>query len=300
MTRSRLTVATLALSLVAACGQDSDPAGLANEEFPFAAITIPDVAVRNVIACKEGPAGTFNFSVAATDSVNFPSGNTFTLVDDECKTVGVATATRAVRVTEDTGTLPAGTQFDSVVILKFTSSAGQQSGPPVRQGVVTTDSTTVSPVGGDIGYVLVFYNSLIPVAEGRMTGGGNITTTDGVKVTHGFNLPCDASEDSGNLQINWDSGNRFHLEDLVSAACVDDPAVSPHPPAAPFDTHRGSGTGRFNGEPGATATWIMVDAGEPGTNDLWSLVIVDANGNTVLSFANKKLERGGNHQAHNN
>ncbi len=130
--------------------------------------------------------------------------------------------------------------------------------------------------------------------QGRMTGGG-VFTSDGLRVTHGFELHCDASQGPNNLQVNWD-GNRFHLEGLTSAACSDDPNIDEAPPVAGFDTYKGTGTGRYNGVSGATAEWTFTDAGEPGSNDFAKIVIKDADSNVVLSVSGT-LNRG-NHQAH--
>jgi uncharacterized lipoprotein YmbA len=72
--------------------------------------------------------------------------------------------------------------------------------------------------------------------------------------------------------------------------------LDPSPPAAEFATHKGSGTGRYNGKAGATVSWTLVDAGEPGRNDTVELTIKDAAGNIVLAVIGT-LE-GGNLQAH--
>lgn len=132
--------------------------------------------------------------------------------------------------------------------------------------------------------------------KGRMTGGGSVFTTDGVRVTHAFELNCAASQGPNNLQVNWGKGNRFHLESLTSAFCSDDPTIEESPPVSGFDTYEGSGSGRYNGVSGATATWKFTDAGEPGKNDFAEINIWDAGGNLVLSVAGN-LNRG-NHQAH--
>lgn len=133
---------------------------------------------------------------------------------------------------------------------------------------------------------------------GRMTGGGSVFTADGRRVTHGFVLRCTAAGTRHDaLQINWGDGNRFHLESLSAATCTDDPSISPNPPPAGFDTHTGSGRGRFNGRDGATAEWKFTDAGEPGTADTASIVIRDAAGAVVLEVSGS-LQRG-NQQAHN-
>lgn len=132
---------------------------------------------------------------------------------------------------------------------------------------------------------------------GRMTGGGNVTAGD-TKVTHGFQLHCNTSQGSNNLQVNWGKGNSFHLESLTAASCTDDPNIQEGKPVAGFDTYAGSGKGRYRGVAGATATWTFKDAGEPGKNDTLELTIKDHLGNTVLTVSGSL--KGGNHQAHPN
>jgi hypothetical protein len=132
-----------------------------------------------------------------------------------------------------------------------------------------------------------------PSKPGRMTGGGTIA---GTSVHHGFGLNCDKTKAPNNLEVNWGNGKRFHLVELTSATCSDDPAISEGQPVAGFDTYTGSGTGRYNGTPGATATWVMTDAGEPGKNDTVKITITDASGNVVLDVSGKL--RNGNQQAH--
>ncbi len=130
-----------------------------------------------------------------------------------------------------------------------------------------------------------------------MTGGGSVFTSDGVRVTHGFELYCTTSLMPNKLEVNWGKGKRFHLTELTSASCSDDPAISPAPPDAGFDTYRGSGTGTYNGVPGATADWTFTDAGEPGGGtDSVTLTIRDASSNVVLSVTGTLSS--GNHQAH--
>jgi len=144
----------------------------------------------------------------------------------------------------------------------------------------------------------------LSLAGGRqdcwMTGGGSIFDVTGNEVaytgraTHGFELHCD-TRNPNNLEINW-GGNRFHLTDLQAANCSDDPAISPNPPDASFDTYVGIGTGRYNGAPGYCANWTFTDAGEPGTSDTATIVITDCAGITILSVSGPL--NNGNHQAH--
>ena len=140
---------------------------------------------------------------------------------------------------------------------------------------------------------------------GRMTGGGSVFTAAGTRVTHGFQIHCIAPEgaapiEPNNLQVNW-KGNRFHLTQLTRGECSNSPLIDSGQPPAPFEVYRGAGTGRYNGEPGATADWRFTDAGEPGTSDTAWFVIKDATGKTVLRVRTQAtaptLDRG-NHQAH--
>jgi len=130
---------------------------------------------------------------------------------------------------------------------------------------------------------------------GRLTGGGSIIN-NGIRVTHGFELNCDATVNPQNLQINW-PGYKFHLQQLNSAFCSYDPSINPGQPAAGFNTYTGSGTGRLNGVDGATVDFIFTDAGEPGINDTAAYTISDSGGNLVLT-ASGYLDKG-NQQAHN-
>ena len=132
--------------------------------------------------------------------------------------------------------------------------------------------------------------------HGRMTGGGSVLMEKGARVTHGFELHCTPGDGADSLQVNWGRGERFHLAEVTSESCSDNPEIAPDPPAAGFDTLSGSGTGTYDGQPGATAKWTFTDTGEPGSSDMVSLVIEDAGGTVVLK-ADGTL-RHGNQQAH--
>jgi len=129
----------------------------------------------------------------------------------------------------------------------------------------------------------------------RMNGGGSMADESGAKVTHGFELQCNIAKTPSNLQVNWGE-NKFHLESLDSARCSDNENYSEGSPVAGIDTLIGEGTGRLNGESGATVEFTFSDQGEPGkTADTASIVIRDSGGSIVLSI-NDSLVRG-NHQA---
>jgi Dictyostelium (slime mold) repeat len=131
---------------------------------------------------------------------------------------------------------------------------------------------------------------------GRMTGGGSVFTKGGKRVTHGFELHCDAEVGPNNLEINWPTGNNFHLESLTSATCTDDPAIEPPPPDAGFDTYVGTGVGRCNGVSGALITFTLTDAGEPGKFDTATFEITGCPGGLTLSVSGHLHK--GNQQAH--
>jgi hypothetical protein len=114
-------------------------------------------------------------------------------------------------------------------------------------------------------------------------------------VTHGFELHCNAVIEPNNLEINWE-GNRFHLEDLTSAVCTDNPAEDQLPRVAPIDTFDGVGVGRYNGMSGYNIVFRLTDFGEPGSDDIARFHITDPGGATVLLVSNH-LDMG-NHQAH--
>ncbi len=142
---------------------------------------------------------------------------------------------------------------------------------------------------------------------GRMTGGGSFFQMEqGVqtRITHGFELHCQPSEGvfpgPNNLEVNWDGGNNFHLEQLTMGVCTDEHnPPGPAPPNAPFTDYYGAGLGRYNGVPGARAIWRFTDQGEPGVNDqVIYLIVFDADGHPVLSTSGPATLTFGNHQAH--
>jgi hypothetical protein len=142
-----------------------------------------------------------------------------------------------------------------------------------------------------------------PSVPGRMTGGGSVFTKGGTRVTHGFELHCDPTVLPNNLEINWDGGNNFHLTALISATCTDEPGLAPPPPAAGFDTYVGTGTGSCNGVPGASITFTLTDAGEPGggknaPNDTATFEITGCPGGLTLTVSGDLKK--GNQQAHKN
>ncbi len=166
------------------------------------------------------------------------------------------------------------------------------SGATVAQGQGTSLAVQVTD-GSDIVCTITNVRQSLP---GRMTGGGSVLDDNPYRTTHGFELHCSVDDLPNRLEVNWSSGERFHLTELTSAFCFDHPDIAPPPPAAGFDTYVGTGTGRYNGIAGATAEWTFTDAGEPGTEDTARIKITNAQGDVVLDVFGPL--RKGNHQAH--
>jgi hypothetical protein len=140
-----------------------------------------------------------------------------------------------------------------------------------------------------------------------MTGGGSIFNTEyggDDRFTHGFVVHC-TPRNSDNLQVkDHASGVAFHMTNLESAICIDDPAIEPNPPDASFDTFVGQGSGRCNfpNDPGndapCTVRFTFTDGGERGgcIRDTAIIEVRDANGNVVIAVSGDV--DCGNHQAH--
>jgi hypothetical protein len=114
-------------------------------------------------------------------------------------------------------------------------------------------------------------------------------------VTHGFELHCDPQVAPNNLEVNW-NGNHFHMEELLTASCIDAPGIDWPPAPANFDTYIGTGVGRCNGVAGATISFTFTDAGEPGSKDTANIVISGCPDSVDISVDNNLKK--GNHQAH--
>ena len=135
---------------------------------------------------------------------------------------------------------------------------------------------------------------------GRFTGGGRQVEVGGVaKVTRGLTIHCDLLL-SNNLEINWTGGNNFHMnEHLTTLECSDSPLIDQNPPNAPLDTLRGVGIGKFNNQPGYTVQFTLVDAGEPGRDDMMAIRIFEtANPSNVVLDIPLAILDDGNLQAH--
>lgn len=249
--------------------------------------------VGHFYVCKEGTDASFDVSGGDV--------TTLSLTDGECEDVKTASATIpgefTVTVTEQSD--PTSYVLDHVLVERFTVPNGDMTSSDTYSGPGITER-----VSGDIGVIATFYNDPVvpppppppppPPADGRFTGGGSFFLGD-IRFTHGFELRCDYTDHRQNLEINW-LGNQFHLTELTYAECSDDPAIEPHPPRAGLDTYYGEGVGRLNQVDGATITFTITDAGEPGTGDTMEITITPLVGSPIVvpvTHLNK-----GNHQAH--
>ena len=135
---------------------------------------------------------------------------------------------------------------------------------------------------------------------GRFTGGGKQVVVGVATVTKGFEVDCDLTTPSNNLEINWSDASgthQFHMESFVSAVCTLN--GNPAPPKAPVNTIVAVGTGRYDGVEGYTVQFTLIDNGEPGSNDQAGFMIFEtANpSNVVLAFPVMTITTG-NIQAH--
>lgn len=134
---------------------------------------------------------------------------------------------------------------------------------------------------------------------GRMTGGGSIyCAAPAYRVTFGYELHCmqgnQPISQPNNLEVNFSTGEHFHLSSLTMALCSGPETTRPD---APFTTLTAAGTGTFNGEP-ARIYFKLVDNAEPGIGQdtAYFRIATDA-GAVVLDCGPLALE-GGNNQAH--
>jgi len=285
-----LLAAVPACLLLAGCDAQNAAAPTAGAIRP-AQVTVGPVAERNfVYLCKDGTDASFNYSVGGVPS-------SISLVNGECQQIASHTGGRlAVNVTE---LIPANTVLDSITLSEIFGPTADPVGTTTNTTYTGTASVSTW-VGLEWGAVITYYNRATPPpppsAEGRMTGGGKTTLPGGISITNGFTIHCDIVL-SNNLEINW-PGNKWHIDKpLTSALCIDDPAIAPAPPKAPFDTFFGEGLGRLNGVDGSLVKFTFVDAGEPGKNDMIQLQIFDLNNNLVLDVPLTKISNG-NFQAH--
>ena len=182
------------------------------------------------------------------------------------------------------GQMPAPSATNNVVVEGVASGTWDDNFPNGQTSSVTvTVPTNCSP------------------GTGRFTGGGKQVVVGVATVTKGFEVDCDMTTPSNNLEVNWSDASggthHFHMETFVSAMCTLN--GNPAPPKAPVNTIVASGTGRYDGVEGFTVQFTLIDNGEPGTHDQAGFMIFETANptNVVLSFPVMTITTG-NIQAH--
>jgi hypothetical protein len=202
-----------------------------------------------------------------------------------------------------------GVQVDSQPFSLDTSPqdqfSGQMPGPSGTNTVVVEAVANGAWDDGDANGQMTSVTVSIPNScnpgTGRFTGGGKQVVVGVATVTKGFEVDCDLTQPSNNLEINWSDSSgathRFHMLSFQSAVCTYN--GSPLPPKAPVNQIVASGSGRYDGVDGFTVQFTLIDNGEPGTNDKAGFMVFETANplNVVLSFPAMKITTG-NIQAH--
>ncbi len=252
------------------------------------------------------------FLIAGTAAAHFPNISAVAVCDENSELVIEYTATAWASPTPNKRLNPRiDILVNSVKVDQgaFTSPNFQFSGSTAAPAGTSATVTALAVgdwgdgfAGGQSRGVTVTYPTepCSQPALGRFTGGGKqIRASDGLKITRGLTIHCDLLL-SNNLEVNWSTGNKFHMQEhLRTVSCTDDPNIIQQPPPAPLDTLIGVGRGRFNNQPGYTIEFTLVDAGEPGGNDQMAIKIYQTSNpsNVVLDVPLQQLTTG-NLQAH--
>lgn len=170
--------AIAALLAVAACEQDplavADGAG--SDALSAALVGgLPDGAAFQVTVCKDGPAGTYNFTASTTTAppagtTTLPQGSSFTLTAGdaalECALVAVSTSGHQNVTVSEVPPLPANTLFDKIQRYRYLTSNNSLT----LHSEIFSPSTTVG-FGNDQAWVLVFVNVRDPSTGCTLTQG---------------------------------------------------------------------------------------------------------------------------------
>lgn len=168
-----LALTVTAATVAAACEQSPTSVPSA-EDFQLAALVgpMPPGAGYEVTVCKEGPAGTYNFTASTTTpgGTTLDQGAAFTLTAGdatmECKRVAsTAVSLQNVTVTE-VAPYPANTTFLELARYRFTTSNNTLAMVDVIQ-----DPATTVQFGNDVGWVLIYRNTLLPSTGCTLTQG---------------------------------------------------------------------------------------------------------------------------------
>ena len=261
-------------------------------------------------------------SLTYTPAANFHGTDSFTFTADDGESSDIGTVTIVVTPVNDAplaGDDAVTTDENAQVTVAVLGNDSDPDGDPLSaalvsgaaHGTATCSATACAyrPVSNFVGTDTFAYEACdadgacdeatVTVTvraigkPGRLTGGA-YTLALGGKIHHQVGLACTAAG-GGRLTVRGKAGT-FELTRVDYALCVDAPGFASAPPEAGWDMHRGSGTGTFNGVPGYTIEWTLIDGGEPAVADRSEITVRSPGGAVVLSEAG--VLGGGNHQAH--
>jgi hypothetical protein len=240
------------------------------------------LTVTATAACSANGIPVITYTVVSWDTTDLAGSNAeidilFNGVKVDMQAFTVAT------MNQFTGTMPAPSGTNTVIV----------------EGVAVDKWADGFPSGQTSSVTVTVPTNCAP-GTGRFTGGGKQVSVSGVTVTKGFEVDCDLTTPSNNLEINWTDSSgthQFHMLSFLSALCTLN--GNPAPPKAPVNTIVASGTGRFDGVDGFTVQFTLIDNGEPGTHDQAGFLIFQTNNplNVVLAVPLETITSG-NIQAH--
>lgn len=169
------------------------------------------------------------------------------------------------------------------------------------EGFRYTVTATATDNAGNTSTNTISYTDVGFEHEGTTWVTGNASHTDPEHdfVTYAFRLRCTGGPNA--IQVNWDRGLKFRLDEITSVLCYDNPTYEEGEPPAEADTFVFTGTGRYNDEEGASIQIRIADAGEIGDTvsgvglDRITIVVTAPGGQTVLDTTS--LIEAGNLQA---
>ncbi|MCI0437243.1 MAG: hypothetical protein L0271_26940 [Gemmatimonadetes bacterium] len=148
-----LVVPALVLATFAACEQGPAEPNLDVALDLTVSPTVPNPSVERLIVCKDGPAGTYSFTVTGPNDV----GGAFDLDAGDCVQVLLRGGPgQTVTVTEDKNALPAGVAFSSVTATGIGPANTQTDQVNASASAVVGGAPTPS------GAVFVFFNVASP------------------------------------------------------------------------------------------------------------------------------------------
>lgn len=176
--------ALLSVAVAVAACSESTPLEPAATATPLANI-LPEPAIVKV--CVVGPAGTYDYTVAAPDGKgNYPAGASFSLAAGDCTTAFVRPSPDSPYSDSPFGVTATQVGAPTDVVL---DSVGVDMSSGVRY-VVSGPGATADPINFFHGATITFYNTLVPPPPPPPTGGGQGCTPGYWKQSqHFYNWP---------------------------------------------------------------------------------------------------------------